>query len=312
VSEAANPAGSVSTVQRGSLAVPSPSAVVPLLIASIGDQASWRYIEFFMGNIRNPNTRRAYARACAAFLQWAEQRGLRLETIRPFDMAAYVEHLQKTVTAPSVKQQLAAVRMLFDWLVVGQVMPANPASSVRGPKHVVKTGKTPVLDGAEWRLLMTSIPAETVKDLRDRALIAVLTYSFARIGAALALRVEDLRPQGGQNRRNALNLTVTGRTGNGRNNFSKRAWAFGVSRGHSVGCHADNAKGERARNGDHAAILSRPRLSGRRCPAVAAARSHRKSPEKPMCSQVSGDVWASRASRMGLPWSRRCCTASAR
>jgi integrase len=100
------------------------------------------------------------------------------------------------VSAPSVKQQLAAVRMLCDWLVIGQVLPANPATSVRGPKHVVKVGRTPVLEGAEWRTLMNGIPVVTVRDLRDRALVAVLTYSFARIGAALGMRVEDIRPQG--------------------------------------------------------------------------------------------------------------------
>jgi site-specific recombinase XerD len=57
-----------------------------------------------------------------------------------------------------VKQQLAAVRMLFDWLITGQIMPVNPASAVRGPKHVVKTGKTPVLEGQEWRKLIDAIP----------------------------------------------------------------------------------------------------------------------------------------------------------
>jgi integrase len=67
---------------------------------------------------------------------------------------------------------------------------------VRGPKHVVKTGKTPVLDAADWRKLLDSIPTDTVRDLRDRALIATLTYSFARITAALKMKVEDLRPQG--------------------------------------------------------------------------------------------------------------------
>jgi site-specific recombinase XerD len=86
--------------------------------------------------------------------------------------------------------------MLFDWLVTGQVVPTNPAAAVRGPKHVVKTGKTPVLEGAEWRKLIDAIPTTTVRDLRDRALIATLTYSFARIGAALRMRVEDLRPKG--------------------------------------------------------------------------------------------------------------------
>jgi len=86
--------------------------------------------------------------------------------------------------------------MLFDWLIIGQVLPHNPAAAVRGPKHVVKTGKTPVLDGKEWRKLIDAIPTGTVRDLRDRALIATLTYSFARIGAALKMKVEDLRPKG--------------------------------------------------------------------------------------------------------------------
>jgi integrase len=109
-----------------------------------------------------------------------------------------IESLQAEASAPNVKQQLAAIRMLFDWLVVGQVMPANRASAVRGPKHVVKTGKTPVLEGDEWRRLLDSIPTDTVRDLRDRGLMsATLTYSFARIGAALAMKVEDLRPRGG-------------------------------------------------------------------------------------------------------------------
>jgi site-specific recombinase XerD len=107
-----------------------------------------------------------------------------------------VEGLQEHHSAPGVKQQLAAVRMLFDWLITGQIVPANPASAVRGPKHVVKTGQTPVLEPAEWRRLLDAIPTETVRDLRDRALIATLTYAFARIGAALRMKVEDLRPKG--------------------------------------------------------------------------------------------------------------------
>jgi site-specific recombinase XerD len=170
--------------------------VVPALIADCGEDAGWRYVEFFTANIRNPNTRRAYARACARFFAWCEDRGLTLTTIRPFDVAAWVEQLQETHSAPGVKQQLAAVRMLFDWLIIGQVLPMNPAAAVRGPKYVVKTGKTPVLDAVEWRKLIDSIPTETVRDLRDRALICTLTYSFARITAALKMKVDDLRPRG--------------------------------------------------------------------------------------------------------------------
>ncbi|HEX3995470.1 MAG TPA: tyrosine-type recombinase/integrase, partial [Acetobacteraceae bacterium] len=180
----------------GALTTSADLPLVPALIAEAGDAAGWRYVEFFTANIRNPNTRRAYARACARFFAWCEDRGLRLTTIRPFDVATYVEALQETHSAPGVKQQLAAVRMLFDWLITGQVVPFNPASAVRGPKHVVKTGVTPVLDGKEWRRLLDAIPTETVRDLRDRALIATLTYSFARIGAAVKMRVEDLRPKG--------------------------------------------------------------------------------------------------------------------
>ena len=185
------------TIQQAEVAADQRAPnVVPALIADLGDEAAWRYVEFFTANIRNTHTRRAYARACNRFFAWCEERGLTPAAIRPHDVATYVEELQAAVQAPSVKQQLAAVRMLFDWLVIGQVVPTNPAAAVRGPKHVVKTGKTPVLEGAEWRKLLKSIPDTTCRDLRDRALIATLTYSFARINAALKMKVEDLRPRG--------------------------------------------------------------------------------------------------------------------
>jgi site-specific recombinase XerD len=146
--------------------------------------------------MRNPHTRRAYARACSRFFAWCERRDLTLTSIRPFDVAAWVEQLQLDHSAPGVKQQLTAVPMLFDWLISGQVLPHNPAAAVCGPKHVVKTGRTPALDGKEWRKLIDAIPTETVRDLRDRALIGTLTNSVTRIGAALKMKVEDLRPKG--------------------------------------------------------------------------------------------------------------------
>jgi site-specific recombinase XerD len=180
-------------------AAPTPAGtyIIPVLItAAGGDQAAWRYVEFFAANINNDHTRRAYARACSRFFAWCEDRGLTLTSIRPFDVAAWVKQLQEKHAAPGVKQQLAAVRMLFDWLVTGQVVPMNPAAAVRGPKHVVKTGKTPVLEAAEWRQLIDNIPSVTLRDLRDRALIATLTYSFARITGALKMKVEDLQPRG--------------------------------------------------------------------------------------------------------------------
>ena len=107
-------------IQSGALAVPADTYNVPALIADGGDPAAWRYVEFFAANIRNPNTRRAYARACGTFFAWCEDRGLTVTTIRPIDVAAWVELLQEKHGAAGVKQQLAAVRMLFDWLITGR------------------------------------------------------------------------------------------------------------------------------------------------------------------------------------------------
>jgi C-terminal domain on Strawberry notch homologue len=98
-------------------------------------------------------------------------------------VAAYVEALQATAARPTVKQHLAAIRMLFDWLVVGQVLAVNPAHAVRGPKYVVRRGKTPVLTEDQARRLLESIDTLTPVGQRDRALIGVMTYTFARIGA---------------------------------------------------------------------------------------------------------------------------------
>jgi integrase/recombinase XerD len=112
-----------------------------------------RFFGFFTANIRNPNTRRAYYKAACRFSDWCESRGFReIAHVSPAHVAAYVEILGKAqpdgagLSKPSVKLQLAALRMLFDWLVVGHVLDTNPAHAVRGPKYSQKKGKTPVLD----------------------------------------------------------------------------------------------------------------------------------------------------------------------
>src|SRR5438034_9718190 len=163
---------------------------LPAAIARAGEKAAWRFIEFFTANIRNKNTRAAYAQAVREFFSWCEARGFhQLDRIQPVLIAAYIE--QHPGSPPTVKQHLAAVRMLFDWLVIGQIVPVNPASSVRGPKHVVKRGKTPVLKADQARALLDSIKTDTVVGLRDRALIGVMVYSFARVSATIHMRVED-------------------------------------------------------------------------------------------------------------------------
>ncbi|MDG3008315.1 phage integrase N-terminal SAM-like domain-containing protein [Paludisphaera mucosa] len=106
--------------------------VLPALIAQEGDRAGRRFVEFFTAQIRNKNTRAAYAHATAQFLRWCEERRLTLQTIEPVAVAAYIEQLSELREAPTVKQHLAAIKMLLDWMVTGQVIPTNPAASVRG------------------------------------------------------------------------------------------------------------------------------------------------------------------------------------
>ena len=111
-------------------------------------------------------------------------------------VAAYIEQLGDLRAKPTVKQHLAAVRMLFDWLVTGGHMPSNPASSVRGPAHSVKRGKTPVLTGEQARRLLDSIDKSSLSGLRDRALVATMVYSFARVSAVVGMLIEDYYPDG--------------------------------------------------------------------------------------------------------------------
>ena len=170
---------------------------LPVILTSAGDDAITRFIEYFTAHIRNPHTRRAYLRNATAFLRWCEDRGISsLKQVKPVTVAAYIELLQKSHAKPTVKQHLATIRMLFDWLVTGQIVPINPAHAVRGPKHVVTKGKTPVLTAEETKALFDSIAGDTVVDKRDRAILATMFFTFARVGAVVAMSVEDYYPQG--------------------------------------------------------------------------------------------------------------------
>lgn len=182
---------------RGDLVrLPDPGIRLPVLFTVAGERATRRLIEFFTAEIRNPNTRAAYARAVTQFDAWCGEVGVRLDDLTPVLVAAYVERLGRRLSEPSVKRHLAALRMLFDYLVLGQVVPFNPVAAVRGPRYVLKTGKTPVLDGGEVRQLFAALPTDTVAGLRDRALFGLLAYTFARIGAAVGMDVGDYYQQG--------------------------------------------------------------------------------------------------------------------
>ncbi len=178
-------------------------AVKPPGIFLRDERAGERFFGFFTAHIRNQNTRRAYYKAACRFSDWCEGRGLLdLGGVKPPHVAAYVEMLGLPepdgagLSKPSVKQHLAALRMLFDWLVVGHVLDHNPAHAVRGPKYSQKKGKTPVLDRDEARALLAAVDTDSLTGLRDRALIGSMIYTFARIGAVLQMNVGDYFTQG--------------------------------------------------------------------------------------------------------------------
>ena len=185
MSEALAPvAGRPEIVRPGTAAV-----VLPAVIVDAGPAAVERFLEFFAAAIANDRTRAAYGQAAGQFLAWCGARGLGLRAIAPLHVAAYIRTHPGSV--PTVKQHLAAIRALCDWLVVHQVLAVNPAASVRGPKHVVTKGATPVLTPAEARALLDRIDTGTRVGLRDRALLSVMVYSFARVSAAVGMRRQD-------------------------------------------------------------------------------------------------------------------------
>lgn len=169
---------------------------IPAVIAAAGERAQFRFLEFFTASIRNANTRAAYYAAARRFCGWCEEHNLELQQVNPLHVAMYVEQLGQELAIPSVKQHLSAISRLFDFLVTGHIMIINPANSVTAPKYRVNKGKTPVLSAAEARQLLDSIDTSTISGLRDRAIIALMVFSFARVGAVLGMNVGDYFQKG--------------------------------------------------------------------------------------------------------------------
>ena len=174
------------------------SFLLPPSIEAMGESAAKAFIDFFTAQIRNANTRAAYGRNVSAFLNWIDELGVDLRSVEAFHIAAYIEHLGcskeeggRGASIATVKQHLAAIRRLCDFLVIRQVLPRNPSQEVRGPKQIIRTGKTPILTGPEARELFESIDLSTPIGLRDRALIAAMLYTFGRISAVLGMDTDD-------------------------------------------------------------------------------------------------------------------------
>src|SRR4051794_26820423 len=162
----------------------------PALITAAGKVAAYAYAEFFGAEIESPHTLRAYRAAVDRFLRWCEQRGIGLTNVSPVVVGEYIRK-QLVGSKPTKKLHLSALRHFFDQLVLRHVIVLNPAASVRAPKYSVVEGKTPALSVEQARQVLAAIDTNHVVGLRDRAIIAILIYTAARVGAVSKLRLQD-------------------------------------------------------------------------------------------------------------------------
>ena len=174
----------------------SESGDFPTLVSEAGAAAQFAWEEFIFGKIRNPHTRAAYERAIRRFLDHCEAIGKELHNVSPRDVGGYLDALD--FAAATKKLQLSAIRHFFDVLVLRHVVVLNPAASVRGERLQVVEGKTPEITVRQARKLMQSIDTKTVVGLRDRAVIGILIYTAARVGAVAKLRRGDFYDLGDQ------------------------------------------------------------------------------------------------------------------
>lgn len=171
---------------------------VPALVARARPELRDRFFEFFTSKLRRSrNTQLAYLRAWVKFDAFCQLHDVRdLEAVKPVLVSAFLTEMERNGYADSsVKQHLAAIRKAYDWLVEGGFLEHNPAMSIAGPKIVRRVGSTPTLDDDEVLDLLDSIETDSLRGLRDRALIGVMLYTFARVSAVLGARIEDYYPE---------------------------------------------------------------------------------------------------------------------
>ena len=193
------------TVHNTSLAEQR-QAKLPPAIERAGEHARAKFIEFFVNQIANDNTRAAYGRAVRDFFAWCEARQLGLDDVNPVVAGAYIR--QHSGSDATVKQHLAALRTLYDWMSSQGAARLNPFATVRGPKLSRQTGSTPDLTAKEVGRLFESIETTKLSGLRDRALLAAMLYTFGRVSAVLGMRVRDYAAAGSGKR--LLNLREKG------------------------------------------------------------------------------------------------------
>ncbi|RYG18607.1 integrase [bacterium] len=180
---------------------------LPALVADASRRAQEEFFNFFAAEIANENTREHYMRDVARFAQWCDGRGFRLEQVSTIHLAAYREEIKRELAPTSVKRHFSALRRLFGWWVEKGVLERNPVREVRTEKVSRTEGKTPAFELEDMQQLFQSFDTESLIGLRDRALIGVMAFTFARVTAAVSLSVKDYYPQG---RRSYLRLDEKG------------------------------------------------------------------------------------------------------
>jgi len=174
------------------------SITLPALIAEAGERASQSTFDFFAASVENDHTREAYARAVHRFCEWCTAGRVTLAGIAPPHVAAYLKVLDASgKSKATVKLHLAAIRNWMRRLTQHGALDRNPASEVKGPKLVVREGKTPALSREQARALLASMDGTDLMSLRDRAIIGVMLFAWARVGAVCAMRVCDVEDEGG-------------------------------------------------------------------------------------------------------------------
>ena len=169
----------------------------PAIVKAAGRSAEFAWEEFFQAEIANAHTRKNYLHAVQKFLAWVEGRGLELARITPGDVGAYLQNLDP-LSVPTKKLHLAALRRFFDRLVNRHACLINPAATVKAERYAVVEGKTPQIGVDQARTLLKSIDVSNVVGLRDRAVLAVLVYTAARVGAVAKLTLKSLKHDGAQ------------------------------------------------------------------------------------------------------------------
>ncbi len=174
------------------------AAAPPAIVSAAGGGAEFAWDEFFKGQLANAHTRKNYAHAVRHFLDWCDHPDRRIPLVRitPGHVGDYLSGLE--LATPTKKLRLAALRKFFDLLVVRHVVVLNPAASVRAERYAVIEGKTPEITAKQARDLLSSVDPSTLVGLRDRAIIAVLIYTAARVGAMARLTLKSFKHDGTQ------------------------------------------------------------------------------------------------------------------